>query len=75
MDQNFILVELLVMGIRIWSFQFVLSKYIEYMKYYMMPLEQFGHIAAKFQATGTWLGENQIHVCSVTWLDYYFPFT
>ena len=57
---NLNLVEPLVMGTRTWSFSSVVSKYLDYTQYYMMLLEQCGHIVAKFQATFTWLGEDQI---------------
>ena len=52
----------------------VISKFLAYTQYYLMLLELCGHIVAKDQATFTWLGEDQIHVRSVTWLDYSFAF-
>ena len=57
------------------DFYFVISKYFDYSQYYMMRLELCEHIVAKVQATATWLDEDQIHVCSVTGLDYSFAFT
>ena len=45
--KNLNLVEPLVMGTRTWSFHFVISKNLDYTQYYMMLLEQFGHIAVK----------------------------
>ena len=56
----------MVMGIYPWSYYFVISKFSDYMEYYVMVLEQCGHIVARVQATVTRLGEDQIHVCSVT---------
>ena len=47
------LVEPLVMGTRTWSFHFVISKYLGYTQYYMMLLEQFGHIVVKDLVTAT----------------------
>ena len=34
-------------GTRTWSFYFVISKYLEYTQYFMMLLEQCGHIVVK----------------------------
>ena len=39
-----------------------------------MLLEQCGHIVENVQFTVIWLDEDQIHVCFVNWLDYYFVF-
>ena len=58
-----------------WSSFSAISKQSDYMQYYIMLLEQCGHIVAKVQATVTWLNEDQIQVCLVTWLDYSFAFT
>ena len=61
-----------------WSSCFVISnisKYLNYKQNYMMLLEQCRRIVTKVQATVTRLGEDQIHVCSVTWLEYCFAFT
>ena len=63
------------MGTRNWNFYFVISKYLDYTQNYMMRLEQCGHIVAKDVDTYTWLEEDQIHVCLVTWRDYCFAFT
>ena len=62
------------MEILIWTLYFVNPKYSDYTQYHMMLLEQFNHIVAKDQATATWLDEDEIHVCLVTWLHYYFAF-
>ena len=51
--KNLNLVEPLVMRTRTWSFNFVISKCLEYTQYYMMLLEQWGHIVAKVDATIT----------------------
>ena len=62
----------------VWNLYFFTRKYLDCMQNYTMLLEQCGHIVAKDQATAItaiWLGEDQIHVCSVTWLDYSFAFT
>ena len=74
MDQILELVEPLVMGTRNWNFYFLISKYLDYTQSYMILLEQCGHIVTKVQATATWLDEDQIHVSSVTWLDYSLAF-
>ena len=47
------LVEPLGMGTRTWSFYFVNSKYLDYRQYYMMLLEQCGHIVVKDLVTVT----------------------
>ena len=41
------------MGTRTWSFYFVISKYLDYTQYYMMLLEQCGHIVVKDLVTVT----------------------
>ena len=56
------------------EFFFVISKYLDYTQYYVMLLEQCGHIVVKDLVTVIWLDEDEIHVCSVTWLDYSFAF-
>ena len=61
MDQNFKFGEPLVIVTRTWSSCFVTSKYLDYMQYYMMLLEQCGHIVVKVPATVTWLKEDQVH--------------
>ena len=66
--KNLNLVEPLVMGTRTWNYYFVISKYLDYTQYYLMPPEQCGHIVAKDVVTVTWLDEDQIHVCSVYWM-------
>ena len=53
MDRNFNLVEPLVKGTPTWSLFFVISKLLDHMQYYMMLLEQCGHIVANVQATFT----------------------
>ena len=73
-NKNLNLVEPLVMGTRTWSFYFVISTFLDYTQHYMMLLEQCGLIVVKGLSTLTWLDEDQIHVCSVTWLDYSFAF-
>ena len=70
--KNLNLVEPLVMGTRNWNFCVVISKYLDYTQYYMVLLEQCVRIVAKVQATATWLHEDQIHVCLVSWQDYCF---
>ena len=45
--------EPLVMETRTWSFYFVISKYLDYTQYYMMLLEQCGHIVVKDLVTVT----------------------
>ena len=72
--KNSNLVEPLVMRTRTWSFFFVISKCLDYMQYYMTLQEQCGHIVLKDLATVERLDEDQIHVCSVTWLYYSFAF-
>ena len=42
--KNINLVEPLVMGTRTWNYFFVNSKYLDYTQYYMMRLDQCGHI-------------------------------
>ena len=56
------------------SLDFVISKCLDYTQYYMTLLVQCGHIVTKVQSTVTWLGEDQINVCFVTWMDYTFAF-
>ena len=41
-------------------------KILDYTQYYMMRMEQCGHIVAKDLITVTRLDEDQIHFCSVT---------
>ena len=67
------LVGPLAMGTTTWSFHFVNSKYSYCKQYYMMLLEQCGHIVLKGLDTVTWLDEDQIHVCSVTWRTTFMP--
>ena len=62
------------MGTRSWSFYFIISKYLDYMQYYIMLLEQCRHIVTEVQAAVKWLGEDQIHVPLVTRQDYSFAF-
>ena len=45
---------------RIWISYFVIWKFLDYMHYYMMLLEQQEHIVAKDLVTVTWLDEDQI---------------
>ena len=52
------------------EFHFVILKSLDYTQYYMMLLEHCKRIVAKVQATLAWLGEDQNHVCLVTWLLY-----
>ena len=59
----------------VWILYFVTRKYLDCMQYYTMLLEQFDRKVVKVQGTAIWLGEDQIHVCLVTWLDYSFAFT
>ena len=47
------MVEPLVMGTSTWSFYVVISKYLDYTQYYMMMLEQCGHIVVKDLVTVT----------------------
>ena len=70
--KNLNLVEPLVIESRSWSFYFVTPKYLDHMQYYMMLLEQCGHLVAKVQATDTRLGEDQINFCLLASLDYSF---
>ena len=63
---NINLVEPLVMGTHAVSFSFVILIYLDYTQYYMMLMEHCGHIVAKGQATVSCLGQEQIHVYSVT---------
>ena len=53
MDQNFKFRGTIGYGARTWSFYFVISKYLDYTQYYMMLLEQCGHIAVKDLVTVT----------------------
>ena len=57
---------------RTWSSSFVISKFLDSMQYYMMLLEQWGHIDAEVVVFGTWLDEDQIDVGLITWLTYSF---
>ena len=59
----------------VWTLYFVIPKFLDCMQNYMMLLEQFDHIVLKVQASAIWFGEDKIHVCLVTWLDYSFAFT
>ena len=68
--KNLDLVEPLVMGTHTLYFFLVISKFLDSTQYYMMLLEQCRHILAKVQVTVKWLDQDQIHVCSVKWLDY-----
>ena len=43
--------------------------------YYMMLLDQCGHVVLKKVATVIWLDEDQVHVCCGTSLGYFFAFT
>ena len=70
--KNFYLVEALVMVTPTWSSYFTISMYSDGMQNYLMVLEQWRHILAAVLATVTWLDEDQIYLCLVTWLDYYF---
>ena len=63
MDQNFVSVEITVMGTRTWILFSVLSFRTLYNTYYMMLPDQCGHIVMKVLATVTWLNEDKIHVC------------
>ena len=73
--KNLNLVDSLVMEILVWTLFFVTRNYLDCMQHYTMLLEQFDHKVAKDQATAIGLGEDQIHVCLITWLDYSFAFT
>ena len=64
--KNLKFLEPFVLLTRTWSSYFVFSKHLDSIQYYMMLLEQSGHIVVKVQVTVTWLGEDQIHVCLVT---------
>ena len=75
LTKNIKLVEPLVVVTLTWISYFVFSKYLDYMQYCTMLLEQCGRKVVKVQATVTWLDEKQILVCLVTWRDYYFAFT
>ena len=59
------------MEIPIWTLYFVTWKYLEYMQYYMMVLQQFGDILAKDLATVLRLDKVRIFACLVRWLGYY----
>ena len=63
------------METRIWFSYFVISKCSDYPQNYLMQLKQCGHKVAKDQVVITWLDEDQIHVCLVTWLEYSFAVT
>ena len=73
--KNLYLVEPLVIETRTWNSHFVIWKYLDYMQYYMVLLEQCRHKVAKVHAIVTWLGEDQFLACLVMWLVYYFVFT
>ena len=62
------------MEIHIWPLYYVTRKYLDYMQFYMMLLEQFDHILAKDLATVIWLDKVQILACLVMWLGYYSVF-
>ena len=51
MDQKFKFDGTIGYGTRTWSSYFVISKYLDYTQYYMMLLEQCGHIVVKDLAT------------------------
>ena len=53
MDNKMNLVDSLVMGTVVWTPYFVTRKYLDCMQYYMMLLEQCGHIVAQDLATVT----------------------
>ena len=63
------------METRTWTRYFATPKYLDYMQYYTMLLEQFDYKPVRDPATATWLVEVQTVVCLVTWLDFYFVFT
>ena len=67
--------EPLVLVTRTGFLCFVISKYLDYMQYYMMLLEHEEQIVVKDLLTVTWLDEDHIYVCLDTWLDYSFTFT
>ena len=48
------------------EFYFAISKYLDYMQYCMMPLEQCGQTVVKSLATVASLGQEHVHVCFVT---------
>ena len=74
MDQKFKFGGTIGYGESYLEFYFVNSKYLDYMRYYMMLMEQLEHIMAKNLVTVTWLDKDQIHVCLVMWLDYFSAF-
>ena len=55
-----------------WSSYFVISKYSDYIQYYMMLQEQYRRIVVKGLATATWLDEDQSELSWDTWLGYSF---
>ena len=73
--KNLNFVGSLVMEILIWTLYFITPKYLDYMQYYTMLPEQSDHIVAKDLATVTWLDEDQILACLVTWPAYCFALT
>ena len=75
MDQKFKFVGTFAYGDSKLEFFFVISKYLNYMQYHMMLLEQQEHIVARDLVTVIWSDENLIHVCLVARLDYSFAFT
>ena len=68
--KNLNLLDSLVRETLLWTRYFVTRKYLDSMQFYTMLLEQCGNIVAKDLATAIRLDEDQIHVCSVTFLDY-----
>ena len=70
MDQSFRLVDSLVMEILTWTLYYMTRKYLVYMQYCMMLLEQFDHILAKDPATDIWVDKVQNRACLVIWLGY-----
>ena len=65
MDQIFKFDETIGYGDSYLEIYFVISKFFEYMQYYMKLLEQYEHIVARDLVTVKRLDEEEIHICSV----------
>ena len=72
--KNITLMEPLVMRTGSWHLHFVTPEYLNHMQNYMMLLKHCDHTVVKVLASVTWLLEDHIKVCLVTWLGYSFAF-
>ena len=68
--KNFYLLDSLVLEVIIWFLYYITRKYLGYMDFYMMLLEQLGLILSKNVATVIWLDKVQKLACLVMWLGF-----